>query len=136
MDSMRRVLCFLFIVVLASCRSAPIDSVGATRADNIEQSPGRDALLLLLEDQKIFDAYTVEGALQGNAGLRSRLALTLGRLADPRSCSTLEELLVDSAVEVQRAAAFGLGLLKDSSCTEGLLSRLGGTARHQRVPRT
>ena len=130
---MNRLIYLLFVVLLTACRSAPTGpsgvtritgitgATGVTRAENIERIPGEHALLLLLEDQKTYDAYTVDRAFGGDTALRIRLAMTLGRLADPQGCDTLEELLVDPEVEVRRAAAFSLGLLMDSKCIEGLL---------------
>lgn len=130
MNPINRMIYLLLVMMLTSCRSVSVGSppasgaAGSGRAENHAQFPDEHGLLLLLEDQKIYDAYTIDRAFHGDAALRVRLALTLGRLADPRACGRLEELLVDAELEVRRAAAFALGLLMDSRCTGGLFSVL------------
>lgn len=69
------------------------------------------ALLLLLDDRRTYDGFTVAQALEADAAVRRTLALTLGRIGDPRGRPVLQELLGDSSVGVRRAAVFGLGLL-------------------------
>jgi len=68
------------------------------------------ALLLLLVDRQIFEPYTVEQSLLGDAALRERLAFVLGNVPDPRAAQALRALLFDSEVAVRRAAVFALGL--------------------------
>ena len=68
------------------------------------------ALLLLLVDRQIFEPYTVEQSLLGDAALRERLAFALGNVPDPRAAQGLRALLTDSDVVVRRAAVFALGL--------------------------
>ena len=70
------------------------------------------ALLLLLVDQQRYEPFTVEQALKGDAALREELALSLGRIPDPRGLSVLRGLLLDEEVAVRRAAIFGLGELE------------------------
>lgn len=69
------------------------------------------ALLLLLADRRTFEALAVERALQAGPEMRRRLALTVGRIGDPRGRSALAGLLIDSVPAVRRAAAFALGQL-------------------------
>ena len=73
------------------------------------------ALLLLLVDRQIFEPYTVEQSLLGDAALRERLAFALGNVPDPRGAGALRALLGDSEVAVRRAAAFALGLHSEAA---------------------
>lgn len=80
------------------------------------------ALLLLLEDRRIYDDYAVGSALQGDRLVRRRLAYALGRLDDPRAGLILEELLLDEEVGVRRAAAFALGRRGRPEAVDALLA--------------
>jgi cyclophilin family peptidyl-prolyl cis-trans isomerase len=73
------------------------------------------ALLLLLVDRQIFEPYTVEQSLLGDAGLREELALALGRIPDARAGQALRALIDDREPTVRRAAAFALGLHAESA---------------------
>ncbi|HEV8240014.1 MAG TPA: peptidylprolyl isomerase [Thermoanaerobaculia bacterium] len=73
------------------------------------------ALLLLLVDRQIFEPYTVEQSLLGDAALRERLAFALGNVPDPRAAAALRALLADQDVAVRRAAAFAIGLHPESA---------------------
>src|SRR6185295_17363293 len=53
------------------------------------------ALLLLLVDRQIFEPYTVEQCLIGDAALRETLARALGNIPDARAARTLRGLLED-----------------------------------------
>jgi cyclophilin family peptidyl-prolyl cis-trans isomerase/HEAT repeat protein len=68
------------------------------------------ALLLLLVDRQIFEPYTVEQSLLGDAALRERLAWALGNVPDPRAAQALRALAADGEPPVRRAAVFALGL--------------------------
>lgn len=72
------------------------------------------ALLLLLVDRQIFEPYTVEQSLLGDAALRERLAFALGNIPDPRAAQALRALAEDRELPVRRAAVFGLGLHPES----------------------
>lgn len=69
------------------------------------------ALLLLLEDRRLYEPLTVEQALRGDSASRERLALALGRMGQPEATALLEELVRDDAVAVRRMAAFALRVL-------------------------
>jgi hypothetical protein len=43
-----------------------------------------EAMLLLLADRRILEALVVDRALEADGAVRRRLALILGRIADPR----------------------------------------------------
>jgi cyclophilin family peptidyl-prolyl cis-trans isomerase/HEAT repeat protein len=79
---------------------------GAAAVPNLEER----ALLMLLVDRQIFEPYTVEQSLAGDASLRAELAASLGRIPDPRAARALQGLLADGEPAVRRAAAFALGL--------------------------
>jgi cyclophilin family peptidyl-prolyl cis-trans isomerase/HEAT repeat protein len=80
------------------------------------------ALLVLMADRKLYDAFTVDRVRRLGPEPRTELALALGRVGDPQGRSALAELLLDEAVEVRRAAAFGLGLLGEPGATPALLA--------------
>jgi cyclophilin family peptidyl-prolyl cis-trans isomerase len=66
----------------------------------------------------------VEQALKGDAALREELALSLGRIPDPRGLGVLRGLLLDEEVAVRRAAAFGLGELEHPEGRDALYAAL------------
>jgi cyclophilin family peptidyl-prolyl cis-trans isomerase/HEAT repeat protein len=104
--------------------SAPVAS-GAPRTPAVGEVAALDqqALLLLLSHRGIFEPFTVEQALEGDATLRRDLAVTLGRLADPRALAPLRFLLQDPDPEVRRAAAFSLGVAGDAAAARPALLR-------------
>ena len=112
----------LGVVGLLGCSGAPdagprIDR----RADEVDDVDLR-ALLLLVEDRRVYDDYTVVNALGAGSRMRRTLAYGLGRQDDPRAGLTLEELLLDEEVEGRRAAAFALGRRGDPEGAAALLA--------------
>ena len=93
--------------------SVPPPRLPAAAVPHLEER----ALLLLLVDRQIFEPYTVEQSLLGDASLREELALSLGRIPDPRAARALAPLLEDAEPAVRRAAAFALGLHPDAAAT-------------------
>lgn len=89
-----------------------------TAAPDLEQR----ALLLLLEERRLWEPVTVQAGLGGDAGLRELLARVLGRIRDPRSVDVLLELIVDPEVAVRRSAAFALGHLPGKAARDGLVA--------------
>ncbi len=85
------------------------------------------ALLLLLEDRRLYEPVSLFRALEGGPELRRAAALTLGRLGDPRGGPTLELLLADDSAAVRRTAAFALGELGELGYTKGAGPLLGAT---------
>ena len=107
---MRRLL-VLLAALLAACTAAPrpvlpTDTELQTRA-----------LLLLLADRQSHAGVTARLALDGGPAVREALAVALGRTGDGRAVESLAGLLVDEAVAVRRAAAFGLGELAEAAET-------------------
>lgn len=82
-------------------------------------------LLLLLDDRRIYDSFTIDTVLEQQPALRDRLALTLGRVGDPRGRAILHLLLVDPQPRARRAAAFALGQLGDPASVDLLLRAVG-----------
>ncbi|HEV7515350.1 MAG TPA: HEAT repeat domain-containing protein, partial [Thermoanaerobaculia bacterium] len=101
----------MVILLLAGCAARPrtASDLPVIAVPDLENR----AILLLLSDQKRYDPLSVQQLLRGGPELRAELALTLGRIPGPQSLMSLEGLLVDDDPRVRRAAAFGLGVLKD-----------------------
>ncbi|MGE5232565.1 MAG: peptidylprolyl isomerase [Acidobacteriota bacterium] len=102
-------------LLLAGCAGAQRRAPAAGFADE-------RALLLLLEDRRVYEPSAVEQLFGEPAPVREMLALALGRIGDPRGRARLESLLVDGEPTVRRAAAFALGLLKDKAAIPPLLA--------------
>jgi cyclophilin family peptidyl-prolyl cis-trans isomerase/HEAT repeat protein len=79
------------------------------------------ATLLMLADRREFQRLPFTAALGGSRQVREELAVTLGRVGDPRGRELLAGLLLDSEPEVRRAAAFSLGLLGSDAAIPALL---------------
>jgi cyclophilin family peptidyl-prolyl cis-trans isomerase/HEAT repeat protein len=80
---------------------------------------------LEFEDRRAFD----EGALgaaaaSGNAEVRARSALALGRIGDERAAPLLRRLLRDSSPDVRASAAFASGLLGEPDLAGALVPLL------------
>lgn len=80
-------------------------------------------MLLLMEDREQLDpdglaVVLVAGMRPGGEALRSRTALALGRIGDPRSLGALSSLLEDASEEVRRSAIFALGEVAESGLPE------------------
>lgn len=86
------------------------------------------AALLELEDRRAFDPSTLESAARSaDPAIRSRAALALGRIGDPRGRPLLVVLLADPSSEVRAAAAFGSQVLGDATLTAELIPLLTGS---------
>ncbi|HVR98888.1 MAG TPA: peptidylprolyl isomerase [Thermoanaerobaculia bacterium] len=113
---MRRSLFMTLLLALAACTAAPPPS----DLPDLEV-PDLDtrAMLLLLVDRQIYEPVIVEHALRGGPELREDLAVSMGRIPDPRAGMTLVGLLLDDVPAVRRAAAFGLGEVEDPKGPKG-----------------
>lgn len=90
---------------------------------------GQLARLLALSDARQFDAAVLRQALQSDdQRVRVQAALTAGRIGDGEAVKLLLPALHDSGTAVAGAAAFALGLLKDSRAVEPLLAIVRGAA--------
>ena len=119
------------LLLLAGCAAGPrpATDVPVIVVADLENR----AILLLLSDQRIYDPLSVQQVLRGGPELRAELALTLGRIPDPRSRTSLEGLLIDDDPRVRRAAAFGLGVQKDKGAAAALLKVEAGPDRETGV---
>ena len=87
------------------------------------------ALLLLMADQLLFEPFAVRTIFEHYPRLHEQLAVTLGRIGDPRGLRYLKSLLESPVVELRRAAAFGLGQLGDREAYPNLLGAVGDRDR-------
>lgn len=82
--------------------------------------------IIRCEDRRTVDRELFE-SLSGHreADVRSRAALALGRIGDPRSAPLLEKLLVDHDADVRGEAAFAAGISGIPQLEHALRRRLG-----------
>ncbi len=95
----------------------PASAAPAAAVVDLEQR----ALVLLLEDRRLWEPVAVEAALSAGIEARRSLALALGRIADPRGEQALLQLLRDREPEVRRAAAFALAAFRGPTVDAALL---------------
>jgi cyclophilin family peptidyl-prolyl cis-trans isomerase/HEAT repeat protein len=89
------------------------------------------ALLLLLEDRRLYESSAVRPLLDADVPTRVALALALGRIGDPQGLPDLAFLAGAPEAEVRSAAAFAYGLLPAPAAGEAtrvVLSRLATDA--------
>ena len=110
-----RITLLALLPALACSQSPPVqpvagrDEVRSSRAADLRDTK---ALLLLMADQKRFEATVFVALLDSSASVRTDLAVALGRIGDPRGRGLLQGLLIDVEPQVRRAAAFALGELE------------------------
>lgn len=103
--------------------SVPRGSATPDEASDLEAR----ALLLVIEDRRLYEPVSLFQALEKGPDLRRAAALTLGRLGEPRGGPTLELLLADDDASVRQAAALALGELGERGYSKGAGSLLGAT---------
>jgi cyclophilin family peptidyl-prolyl cis-trans isomerase/HEAT repeat protein len=109
-------------LVTIGCASAPQSPPsGEAATAPVDRRREERALLLLLEDRRVFEAGVLQGLLSGPPPTREMLATALGRIGDPHAVSMLAILVADAEAPVRRAAAFALGELGDKAATNPLL---------------
>jgi cyclophilin family peptidyl-prolyl cis-trans isomerase/HEAT repeat protein len=118
MQSLSRGLAFLLLLLTACATAKTAPDLPAADVPNLEVR----ALLLLLVDRQMYDDFTVQQALKGDASLREDLAVALGRIPDRQGRTVLQGLLIDDDAAVRRAAAFGLGELEDPEAQTALFA--------------
>jgi cyclophilin family peptidyl-prolyl cis-trans isomerase/HEAT repeat protein len=79
------------------------------------------ALLLLLEDRRVFEPGVLQGLLGQTAPVREMLATSLGRIGDRAALPMLGVLVGDAEAPVRRAAIFALGEIGDPGVAGALL---------------
>jgi cyclophilin family peptidyl-prolyl cis-trans isomerase/HEAT repeat protein len=83
----------------------------------------RLAQILRAEDRRVVDDALIDAAGDGDATIRARAALALGRIADPRERDRLESLLADDEdAAVRASAAFALGVAGDRAAAPALVA--------------
>jgi cyclophilin family peptidyl-prolyl cis-trans isomerase/HEAT repeat protein len=117
---MKRLAALLLLTACASPGSRTAADLPAVEVPNLEER----TLLLLLVDRQMYDEFTVQQALKGDASLREDLAVALGRIPDRQGRSVLQGLLIDEEARVRRAAAFALGELEDPEAQTALFAAL------------
>ena len=123
MSIRRSILPLVALLLLAGCASGPRLAGNLPRDLPVMAVPDLEnrAILLLLADQRTYDPLSVQQVLRGGPELRAELAMTLGRIPGANSLASLRGLLIDDDPRVRRAAAFGLGVLKDQGGIPALL---------------
>lgn len=118
------VLAAVLAALSTGCRTLEVPARQTAAAPLVGPEADAEGLsfLLMIADRRFYEPFTVRRVLVGEPGLRGDLALTLGRIGDPRSRAVLETLLEDRVVEVRREAAFALGLLGEASDPSSLLA--------------
>ena len=116
----------LLFVGACSANAPPVEGPPPSRP-RVAEVPDLElrALLLLLVDRQTYEPFAVTTAREGGAALRAQVAVTLGRVGDPRGLPDLEELAADEAVEVRRAAVFALGQLGEAASQRALRRAVG-----------
>ena len=114
---------FLFLL------SAAGPSFAAAQVPADEATVGVLAAVLAVADARRFDPAPLREALSNaNPAVRRQGALAAGRIGDAAALDLLIPVLNDSAVVVQAAAAFALGLLKDARAIPALLQTVRAVA--------
>src|SRR2546426_1830754 len=109
------------VVVLLGAAALAGRSVAAQQPD--EALVSEFARVLAAADGRAFDPALFHEALQHPEPLvRRQAALAAGRIGDAAAVDALVEALADSNQGVAAAAAFGLGLLKESRAVAPLLA--------------
>lgn len=124
----------LVALVTAGCAGAPqrepaIEALEEGAVGEAIPSLDERALLLLLVDRQLYEPYVVQLAANGGPELRGVLAMTLGRVGDPRGRRLLEGMLLDEEVMVRRVSAFALGVLGLAESKPALLRAVSDVDR-------
>lgn len=83
------------------------------------------ASILAVEDARRYDEATLlRGLTFSDTTVRARAALAVGRIGDLRGTGLLVPVLDDESADVRPAAAFALGLLRDTFALEPLINRV------------
>ncbi len=129
MKASKKVLsCLVGPALAAACASAP--SAGPELAAEGPHGAER-SLLLLLADRELYEPLVIQRALAGSPELRREVAVTLGRIGDPRGRRILEGLARDEVAAVRRAALFALGVAKEAEAKPLLLEVAAGASREE-----
>jgi cyclophilin family peptidyl-prolyl cis-trans isomerase/HEAT repeat protein len=121
----------LLLALRATVRAALLS--GVTLAGAAPASAQQEAVVeqlapvLAAEDSRSFQPARFRSALVGPDSVVRRLAaMAAGRIGDPRAVPLLVPLLSDRDSTVRVAAAFALGLIRDTAGAEPLMERITG----------
>jgi len=100
------------LLPLMSCAEAGPPSLDTTGVSEAETDLRERALLLMMSDRRVFETFAiVEMGSKPEVDIREALAVSLGRIGDPRGRPELEVMLAGPHERIRRAAAFSLGQL-------------------------
>lgn len=109
------------LVLAAAMLSLPA-SRAAAQDEGVVQAM---ASILAVEDARRYDeAALLRGLTYPDTMVRARAALAVGRIGDPRGTALLVPVLDDESADVRPAAAFALGLLRDTLALDPLIRRV------------
>ncbi len=100
----------------AGALAAPTPTPTAAKASLAELEPA----LVAAEDRRALDPAVESAAGSGDAAVRARAALALGRIGDERAAPRLRTLLADPEPRVREEAAFAAGILGEASLSRAL----------------
>jgi cyclophilin family peptidyl-prolyl cis-trans isomerase/HEAT repeat protein len=132
--------CLSLFAACAARDPAPGASAATSRSDttraDVAKPPARGwidapALLLLLEDRRLYEGSAIRPLLDADVPTRVAVALALGRIGDAKGLPDLEFLAGAPEAEVRSAAAFAFGLLPAPAAGEAtrpVLARLATDA--------
>ena len=114
---------YRLLLVLALVQALPVLPAAAQQQTVVEQL----APLLAAEDARNFQPDLFRRALVAPDSLVRRVAvLAAGRIGDFRATPLMLPLLADADSTVRLAAAFALGVLRDTAAAQSLIDRLTG----------
>lgn len=127
--SLRHSTCAVLLAMFCGCAAAPPTSSPIPTPLLTDAEVSAFATLLRLEDTRDFELGQLSGlSTSPSVPVRQRAALVLGRIGEAEGIPLLIQLLQDQDTAVAATAAFGLGLMGDSTAVPALLNATLGHA--------